>query len=68
VTYIYSTAEEEQNGDERNLCEKQNKLISNFQFTSQSLIEIIKKNSIESSEHKWRTIYSKLHSPPPKYI
>lgn len=68
VSYIYSTTEEEQNGDERNFNEKHNKLINNFHFTSLSLIELNKKKTIETPELKWSTVYSELHSPPPEYI
>lgn len=67
LSYVYSTTEEEQNGDERTFGEKHNKLINSIQFISLDLIKLNKKSSFNSHEFKLNSVYFELHSPPPEH-
>lgn len=67
LSYVYSTTEEEQNGDERTFGEKHNKLINTFQSISLEFIKLNRKNAFSSQNLKLNAIYFELHSPPPEH-
>ncbi len=66
LSYIFSTTEEEQNGDERNLADKSPKLISKFFSFNFNFSEFLGKSIPDIHLDNWNTVYFELHSPPPE--